>query len=86
MNIVFHFPTPHDSCSSCPNRFQCMTMKIHKEYEWEHGQWKAHQMQEILPFRFGLACFSIIPYNRVTQMKLDLCSDKQSMVVEVNWA
>jgi hypothetical protein len=62
-----------------------MTIKIHKEYEWEHGQWKQHQMQEVLPFKFGLACFTITPYNRIYNLKLELLSDKKSMLVEASW-
>jgi len=84
MKMVFHFPVTHDSCGSCSYRFQCLTMRIHKEYEFWFGNRKRY-LQEILPFKFGLKCFSIKPYNRVTRMKLELCDDKESMVVEISW-
>jgi len=62
-----------------------MTMKIHKEYEFGIGGSGYKKMQEIVPFRFGLRCFSIEPHNRITNLKLELCNDKESMVVEAHW-
>ena len=59
-----------------------MTMRIHKEYTTVG--WKRN-MQEIVPFRFGLKCFSIKPHNQMYGLKLRLLDDKKSMVVEVNW-
>ena len=85
MKMVFHFPILHDSCESCRYRFQCMTMKIHKEYVYDVGGSGYKKIQEIIPFRFGLSCFSLTPYNRVTELKLELCYDKESMVVEAQW-
>ncbi len=76
MKMVFHFPTSHDSCIS-------FTIRIHKEYELGFGNRKRH-LQEILPFRFGLACFSITPYSHVVGMRLELV-DKQSMMVVIQW-
>lgn len=79
MKVTFNFPILHEACSKCESRFKCMTMRIRKEFDISHG---GSYITEILPFRFGLACFKIEPYSRVVRMKLDLLPDKKSMVFE----
>ena len=53
-----------------------MTMKIHKEFK------EVATFSEYIPFRFGLMCFRIEPYDKVYTIKLYAISN--GMQVDVN--
>lgn len=76
--IVFHFPVLHAGCDTCKNRFECMTMKIHKEFDKDYSSFK-----EYIPFRIGLACIKLEPYRSISNLKL--WSSGNGMEVSADW-
>jgi len=76
MKVNFRFPILHESCDNCESRFECMTMRIHKEFD------SGTYITEIIPFRFDLACFKLEPYKCISKLKLHLLPDEKSMVLE----
>ena len=83
MSVIFHFPILHESCDKCQYRFECMTMKIHTEVESVGSR---QMIMEVIPFRIGLACFSLEPRNRIYSMKLELIRNKESMLMEAKFS
>jgi len=77
--MIFHFPIYHEGCDSCKSRFECMTMRIHREL-------KESSFYEVIPFYFGLKCFKLEPYNRVDMVKLEVIGIKTYMKVSACWS
>ncbi len=85
--MEFRFPIYHAKCDTCQSRFECMTMRIHKTFQPTQYD-RISSLFEHIPFRFGLRCFSLEPYAKVTSLKLEIDihkGEEHGMLLTARW-
>jgi hypothetical protein len=81
--MIFKFPKIHDECSTCENRFVCLTSEKIDENLSDPSNGGYTTWEFTMPFRFGLGCFVLEPHKRIGYLSLQLVPD--GMKISFSW-